>query len=161
MTGDSAISSETQSNKALDATFRTIRKIIRGNKGEVGTAVDETSPDSKLRRWALSFTSSCAFRHQRHTFRQDWASGKGLRESKHTMAEKVKNLGLKRDYSKYLYFLDKDGNVCRKSKSAEGKTETVVERAVDRDNQYLYFIDKDGDVSRSPRVSRGSKKSAA
>lgn len=77
------------------------------------------------------------------------------------MAEKVKKLGLKRDYAKYLYFLDKDGNVCQKPKSGEGKTEVVVEKAVNRDNQYLYFIDKDGDVSRSPRVSRGSKKEAA
>lgn len=77
------------------------------------------------------------------------------------MAEKVKKLGLKRDYAKYLYFLDKDGNVCQKPKSGEGKTEVVVEKAVNRDNQYLYFIDRDGDVSRSPRVSRGSKKEAA
>ena len=77
------------------------------------------------------------------------------------MAEKVKKLGLKRDYSKYLYFLDKDGNVCQKQKSGDGQTETIVEHAIDRDNQFLYFIDKEGDVSRSPRVSRGSKKSAA
>ena len=73
------------------------------------------------------------------------------------MAEKVKKLGLERDYKKYLYFLDKDGNVCRKEKSGEGKTEIVSERAVERDNQFLYFVDKEGDVSRSPRVSRGSK----
>jgi hypothetical protein len=84
-----------------------------------------------------------------------------LRESKEAMAEKVKQLGLKRDYAKYLYFLDKDGNVCQKAKSGEGKTEVVVENAVDRDNQFLYFIDKEGDVSRSPRVSRGSKNKAA
>jgi len=77
------------------------------------------------------------------------------------MSEKVKKLGLKRDYTKYLYFLDKDGNVCQKPKSGEGKTDVVVPKAVDRDNQYLYFIDKEGDVSRSPRVSRGSKKEAA
>jgi hypothetical protein len=89
------------------------------------------------------------------------ASGTGLVESKHSMAEKAKKLGLKRDYAKYLYFLDKDGNVCRRPKSGEGKTEIVVEHAIDRDNQYLYFIDKDGDVSRSPRVTRGSKPKAA
>jgi hypothetical protein len=77
------------------------------------------------------------------------------------MAEKVKKLGLKRDYAKYLYFLDKDGDVCQRPKSGDGKTEIVVEIAVDRDNQYLYFIDKDGDVSRSPRVVRGSKTQAA
>lgn len=80
-----------------------------------------------------------------------------LPESKHTMAEKVKKLGLQRDYAKYLYFLDKDGNVCQKAKSGEGKTEVVVKNAVERDNQFLYFIDKEGDVSRSPRVSRGKK----
>ena len=77
------------------------------------------------------------------------------------MAEKVKKLGLKRDYAKFLYFLDKDGNICQRAKSGDGKTEIVVEKAVDRDNQYLYFIDKDGDVSRSPRVVRGSKPKAA
>jgi hypothetical protein len=76
------------------------------------------------------------------------------------MAEKVKQLGLKRDYTKYLYFLDKDGNVCQKPKSGEGKTEVLVDHAVDRDNQFLYFIDKEGDVSRSPRVTRGKNKAA-
>ena len=89
------------------------------------------------------------------------ASGTLLTESKHAMAEKVKKLGLKRDYTKYLYFLDNDGNICQKPKSGDGKTEVVVEKAIDRDNQYLYFIDKEGDVSRSPRVSRGSKNKAA
>ena len=76
------------------------------------------------------------------------------------MAEKVKKLGLQRNYAKFLYFLDKDGNVCQKPKSGDGKTEVVVEHAIDRDNQYLYFIDKEGDVSRSPRVSRGKSKAA-
>jgi hypothetical protein len=82
-------------------------------------------------------------------------------ESKQSMAEKVKKLGLQRDYTKYLYFLDKEGNVCQKPKSGDGKTEVVVPNAVERDNQFLYFIDKEGDVSRSPRVSRGSKPKAA
>ena len=77
------------------------------------------------------------------------------------MAEKVKKLDLKRDYKQNLYFLDGQGNVCAKPKSGEGKTEVLVEHAVDRDNQYLYFIDKDGDVARSPRSSRGAKKKEA
>lgn len=85
------------------------------------------------------------------------ASDHELLESKQTMAEKVKRLGLKRDYARYLYFLDKDGNICQKPKSGEGKTETVVQHAVDRDNQYLYFIDKEGDVSRSPRMTRAAR----
>jgi hypothetical protein len=74
------------------------------------------------------------------------------------MAEKIKKLDLPRDYKKFLYFIDGEGNVCQKPKSGEGETKVVVERAVERDNQYLYFIDKQGDISRSPR---GQKKKAA
>jgi len=70
------------------------------------------------------------------------------------MAEKVKKLSLERDYKKYLYFIDGDGNVCQKPKSGEGETQVLVPKAVERDNHYLYFIDKEGDVSRSPRSSR-------
>jgi hypothetical protein len=70
------------------------------------------------------------------------------------MAEKVKKLSLERDYKKYLYFIDGDGNVCQKSKSGEGETQVLVPKAVERDNHYLYFIDKEGDVSRSPRSTR-------
>ena len=73
------------------------------------------------------------------------------------MAEKVKKLSLERDYKKYLYFIDGDGNVCQKSKSGEGETEVLVPKAVERDNHYLYFIDKEGDVSRSPRSTRSHK----
>ncbi len=70
------------------------------------------------------------------------------------MSEKVKELSLKRDYKKYLYFIDGDGNVCQKAKSGEGDSQVLVENAIERDNQYLYFIDKEGDVSRSPRRTR-------
>jgi hypothetical protein len=75
------------------------------------------------------------------------------------MKEKVKKLNLQRDYKKYLYFIDGEGNVCQKSKSGEGDSKVLVEHAVDRDNRFLYFIDKDGDVARSAR-SAGRKKAA-
>jgi hypothetical protein len=74
------------------------------------------------------------------------------------MAEKIKKLDLPRDYKKFLYFIDGEGNVCQKPKSGDGESKVVVQRAVERDNQYLYFIDKQGDISRSPR---GQKKKAA
>jgi hypothetical protein len=77
------------------------------------------------------------------------------------MAEKVTKLNLPRDYAKYLYFIDGEGNVCQKSKSGEGDSTVLVEHAVQRDNQYLYFVDKEGDVSRSPRGSKGQTKKAA
>jgi len=76
------------------------------------------------------------------------------------MAEKVKELNLERDYKKYLYFIDGNGNVSRKPKSGEGQTEVLIPNAVHRDNQYLYFIDKDGDVARSPRAARRKKEAA-
>jgi hypothetical protein len=73
------------------------------------------------------------------------------------MAEKVKKLNLERDYKKYLYFIDGQGNVCQKAKSGEGDAKVLVENAIERDNRYLYFIDKDGDVARSERASRKPK----
>ncbi len=73
------------------------------------------------------------------------------------MSEKVKKLSLPRDYKKYLYFIDGNGNVCQKPKSGEGDSQVLVEHAIDRDNRYLYFIDKDGDVARSERGAKGSK----
>jgi hypothetical protein len=76
------------------------------------------------------------------------------------MAEKVKRLNLDRDYKKYLYFVDGDGNVCQKPKSGEGENHVLVSKAVERDNQYLYFIDKEGDIARSPRATRRTKKAA-
>ena len=77
------------------------------------------------------------------------------------MSEKVKQLSLERDYRKYLYFIDGEGNVCQKKKSGEGENEVLVAKAVERDNNYLYFIDKDGDIARSQRASRGSKSKVA
>lgn len=72
------------------------------------------------------------------------------------MAEKVATLNLERDYKKYLYFVDGNGSVCRKSKSHAADDmeapEVIVPNAVVRDNQFLYFVDKEGDVSRSPRA---------
>lgn len=76
------------------------------------------------------------------------------------MAEKVNKLGLERDYKKYLYFIDGEGNVCRKPKSGEGENEVLVKNAVERDNNFLYFIDKEGDVARSQRAARKKKDAA-
>ena len=77
------------------------------------------------------------------------------------MAEKVKKLNIERDYKKFLYFIDGNGNICQKAKSGEGEAKILVPKAVERDNQYLYFIDKDGDVARSPRASRSRTEKAA
>jgi hypothetical protein len=73
------------------------------------------------------------------------------------MAEKIKKLDLPRDYKKFLYFIDGEGNVCHKPKSGGGESKVILQHAVDRDNQFLYFIDKQGDISRSPRGQKHKK----
>ena len=74
------------------------------------------------------------------------------------MAEKVKKLNLERDYKKFLYYIDGEGNVCQKPKSGDGQAQVLVPNAVERDSQYLYFIDKEGDLSRSERGTRRKEK---
>ena len=74
------------------------------------------------------------------------------------MAEKVKELNLKRDYKTYLYYIDGDGNVCQKPKSGDGEAKILVPNAIQREGQYLYFIDKEGDISRSVRGTRSKSK---
>jgi len=50
------------------------------------------------------------------------------------MAEKVKKLNLERDYKKYLYFIDGNGNVCQKSKSGEGDSKALRGGSVSTDS---------------------------
>ena len=64
-----------------------------------------------------------------------------------------------RDYKKFLYFIDKNGNVCRKQKHLVGQddvegTEILINGAVIREPKKLYFIDRDGDVSMSERKQK-------
>ncbi len=72
------------------------------------------------------------------------------------MSDKVKHLGLERDYKQYLYFINKDGNVARKKKTGEGAEEVVAETRLEREKGYLYFLDKDGDLARSARKGKAS-----
>ena len=73
------------------------------------------------------------------------------------MADKVKNIGIKKEKG-YLYYLDKNGDVSR-SKMARGNqnggnAEVVASAGVIREKGFLYYIDKDGDVSKSPMARR-------
>lgn len=76
------------------------------------------------------------------------------------MAEKVNLLKLERDYTKYLYFIDAAGNVCRRTKGKNGVAEVVVPNAVQRDKDYMYYVDKEGDVARTLRAALRNKASA-
>jgi hypothetical protein len=70
------------------------------------------------------------------------------------MSEKVKQLGLERDYKQYLYFINKAGNVARKKKSGDTAEEVVAETNLQREKGFLYFLDKDGDLARAPRKGK-------
>jgi hypothetical protein len=63
--------------------------------------------------------------------------------------EKVASLGLARDNTQFLYFIDRQGNVVRMSRgTAKAKTDILVPNAVVRAKGYDYFVDDDGDVAR-------------
>ena len=80
------------------------------------------------------------------------------------MAEVVAKIGVKKE-SGYLYFLDKNGNVCRAAMSRAGRTkgkakkELVAKAGVKKESGYLYFIDGKGNVCRA-KMARGRKRSA-
>jgi hypothetical protein len=63
-----------------------------------------------------------------------------------------------RDYKKYSYFIDGEGNICQKPKSGNGGCEVLVKKSRAA-GQVSFLIDKDGDVARSQRFS--GRKNAA
>lgn len=79
------------------------------------------------------------------------------------MAEVVTKAGVKKEKG-YLYFLDKNGNVCRAAMSRAGRTkgkakkELVAKVGVKKQAGYLYFIDGKGSVCRA-KMARGRKAS--
>lgn len=75
-------------------------------------------------------------------------------------SHKVVHLKLERDYKKFLYFIDGQGNVCRKAKGKDANpaTEIIVPNAIVRDKDHIFFVDKDGDISKTPRASLHKKK---
>lgn len=76
------------------------------------------------------------------------------------MAEKVLTLKLQRDYILFLYYVNGNGDVCRKRKDGTGSAEVLIEGAVVRQPNMLYFIDKDGDVGAAPRALPKKKQQA-
>ncbi len=79
------------------------------------------------------------------------------------MAEVVSKTGVKKDAG-YLYFVDKNGDVCRAVMSRAGrkkgktKKEMVARAGVKKESGYLYFIDGKGNVCRA-KMARGRKAS--
>lgn len=76
------------------------------------------------------------------------------------MAEKVAKAGVKKEGG-YLYFVDKQGDICRAAmarggKKKGGKPQKVAKVGAKKESGYLYFVDKQGDISRA-KMARGRK----
>ena len=65
--------------------------------------------------------------------------------------EKVYQAGLPRDDAKYLYYVDKSGDVVRMERGVpKAKSEVVLKTGLKREKGWGYFLDADGDVAREP-----------
>lgn len=78
------------------------------------------------------------------------------------MAQKVAKLGIKKD-RRYLYFVDKHGNISRTiaqrgggKRKSHARPEVVAKAGVKKESGFLYFVDKQGDISRA-KMARGRK----
>ena len=81
------------------------------------------------------------------------STAQGARSSK--SAEKVLALGLEKDDQKFLYFVDRKGNLVRMERGvARATCEVLVEKAVKRERGFLYYLDDDGDLVKERDTSR-------
>jgi hypothetical protein len=65
---------------------------------------------------------------------------------------KVLECGLDKDDDKFVYFVDRRGNLLRMERGvARAKSEVVIEKAVEkREKGYMYYLDDDGDLVKEP-----------
>lgn len=65
--------------------------------------------------------------------------------------EKVLEAGIAKEDTKYLYYVDKQGNVVRMHRGvAKAPTEILLATGLKRERGFMYYVDADGDVSREP-----------
>jgi hypothetical protein len=71
--------------------------------------------------------------------------------------EKVLACGLDKDDDKYLYFVDKRGNITRMARGvAKAQTEIILKTGIRRQRGFMYYLDDEGDLVREPDSSRDS-----
>lgn len=69
--------------------------------------------------------------------------------------EKVLSLGIEKDDARYVYFVDKKGNLLRMERGvARASCEVLVEKAVKRERGFMYYLDDDGDLVKEPDTGR-------
>lgn len=65
--------------------------------------------------------------------------------------EKVFKAGLPRDPEKFVYYVEKNGDVVRMERGvARARTEVVLRTGMRREKGYMYYVDDEGDVAREP-----------
>ena len=65
--------------------------------------------------------------------------------------EKVFKAGIVREDEKYLYYVEKNGDVVRMQRGvARAPTEVIVRTGLKRERGWMYYVDTDGDVAREP-----------
>ncbi|MFZ9886776.1 MAG: hypothetical protein ACO3JL_04665 [Myxococcota bacterium] len=69
--------------------------------------------------------------------------------------EKVLRCGVEKDDERYVYFVDRRGNLMRMERGGpKPRCDVVLERAIRREKGYMYYLDDDGDLVREPDSSR-------
>lgn len=72
-----------------------------------------------------------------------------------TFPEKVLSLGIEKNDDKYVYFVDRRGNLLRMERgTAKASCEVVLEKAIKRERGFMYYLDDDGDLVKEPDTGR-------
>lgn len=69
--------------------------------------------------------------------------------------EKVLRCGIEKDDARYVYFVDRRGNLMRMERGVpKPAMDVVIEKAVKRERGFMYYLDDDGDLVKEPDSSR-------
>lgn len=68
--------------------------------------------------------------------------------------EKVLKCGIAKDEDKYVYFVDRRGNLTQMARGGKGECVVLVEKAIKREKGWMYYLDDEGDLVREPDSSR-------
>ena len=65
--------------------------------------------------------------------------------------EKVFKAGIAKNAEKFLYLVEKNGDVVQMARGvARAPMEVIVKTGIPRQRGYMYYVDDDGDVAREP-----------
>lgn len=74
-----------------------------------------------------------------------------------TGPEKVLLCGIEKDEQRFVYFVDRRGNLVRMERGVPKPVcDVMLEKAVKRERGYMYYLDDDGDLVKEPDSGRDS-----